>query len=273
MLDIFNKKALSQAQAALANTQAKLDSQVKKTKTAAIIGGSTTAAATALAGILHFGLGQGRKLNREKIRNFDSVVEERDRVIGENNSLKTALAGEQSLRELAIGDGDNLVNAINSRNAEYMVQAVADHRRFRKEIYGDATTDSLRTSIELFNKYVEQLEKADTAEKKDATDTAEKKDADDTDAAKKNAEESKKAEAIKNAEIARNTACQKANELNTAYEAAKTAHDAIANDATKSADEKAAAKKTMDDAKTALDAAEAEFKKAEQALKALQNNG
>lgn len=272
-MDIFNTKKLAAAQAALANAEAKVHAQEKKTKSAMIIGGSTTAVAAALGAFAHFGLGQGRKLNRDKIKNYDQVVEERDRVIGEKNKVEAALKEENAMKMIAIGDADNLANAINSRDPEYMVKAKDDHKRFRKEIYGDATTDSLRTSIELFNKYVEQLEKADTAEKKDAAETAEKKDADDTDAAKKNAEESKKAEAIKNAEAVRNAACQKANELNTAYEAAKTAHDAIANDATKSADEKAAAKKTMDDAKTALDAAEAEFKKAEQALKALQNNG
>ena len=281
-MDLFNKKALAAAQAALANAEAKVYAQEKKTKSAMIIGGSTTAVAAALGAFAHFGLGQGRKLNRDKIKNYDQVVEERDRVIGEKNKVEAALKEENAMKMIAIGDADNLVNAINSRDPEYMVKAKDDHKRFRKEIYGDATTDSLRTSIELFNKYVEQLEKADTAEKKDAAETAEKKDAaetaekkdaDDTDAAKKKVEESKKAEAIKNAEAVRNAACQKANELNTAYEAAKTAHDAIANDATKSADEKAAAKKTMDDAKTALDAAEAEFKKAEQALKALQNNG
>lgn len=273
MMDIFGKKKIAELSAALANEQAKSSAQEKKTRTAAIIGGSTTAATAAAAVAVHFVFGSGKKINKQKLAKYDQVVEERDRVIDENSSLKTALAGEQSLKALAIGDADNLANAINSRDPEYMVKANNDHKRFRKEIYGDATEESLRNSMALFDQYIAALEKAAPATPAatittatNATPAATITAATNATPAVTNAEN----EELKAAKAAFDTACQKANELKTSYETARDAYDKIVNDATKQPDEKAVAKKTMDDAKTALDAAEANLKKAEDDLKALQ---
>ena len=63
MLDIFNTKKLEAAKAQLANSQAQIKAQEKKTRTAIIAGSSTTGVAVA-AIATHFLFGNGKKINR-----------------------------------------------------------------------------------------------------------------------------------------------------------------------------------------------------------------
>ena len=179
MLDIFNTKKLSQAQAALANTQAKLDSQAKKTKTAAIIGGSTTGAAAVVAGLCFFT--GGRKINRSKIKNFDSVVEERDNAITAKvaadtkiSTLETEKKGLESTCELLAGSAYNVqVAAVAATNGAIkgnstFQRACYDHDLLVKKTFNakdDAEFMKLRENLyKSFTDSITELEKLDDVE-------------------------------------------------------------------------------------------------------------
>ena len=84
---ITSKKALEAAKTALANSQAQIKAQEKKTRTAIIAGSASTGAAVA-AIAAHFVFGNGRKIQRDKIKNYDSVVEERNKAIDDATDLK-----------------------------------------------------------------------------------------------------------------------------------------------------------------------------------------
>ena len=158
MLDMFNTKKLSQAQAALANTQAQLANQAKKTKTAAIIGSSTTAAAAVVAGVLHFGLGRGNKKVKEKINNYDQIVEERNTALGEITGLKTRCEYAENLAITADGCCQKLANSIRTKNSEEMHAAMEGHKAIHKEIFGDISEASFNAAVAAYDAFVKSLQ-------------------------------------------------------------------------------------------------------------------
>ena len=269
MLDLFNKKALAEAQIKIANAEAKAEANSKKFKTAVIAGSSTTGAAVA-AIAAHFVFGNGRKLNRDKIKNFDQVVEERDGAITEKAKVEAAnkqlaefkAAADTEIKQLKstvdvmTASGFNLIEA-NEKAIEGDVaawnNAVANHEKLAARIYKPKTNEDfakLRNNLmKTFNDTINELEKAEEES------TEEK------------AAEEAKAEAIKNAEAVKNAACQKAADAKAAFDTAEAALNAVADPNNIPTD----IQKAYDDTKAALDAAEEELKKAEEDLKALQN--
>ena len=155
MLDIFNKKALSQAQAALANTQAKLDSQAKKTKTAAIIGGSTTGAAAVVAGICFFT--GGRKINREKIKNFDSVVEERNKSLDEVAGLKAKCAHAEALAVAADGCCFRMAAAFTAGDDAVVNEVKQGHSKIHEEIFGETSQNTVNAAVAAYDEFIKSL--------------------------------------------------------------------------------------------------------------------
>ena len=179
MLDIFNKKAIEEMSAKLANAEAKVASQAKKTKTAAIIGGSTTGAAAVVAGLCFFT--GGRKINRSKIKNFDSVVEERDNAItakvaadAKISSLETEKKGLESTCELLAGSAYNVqVAAVAATNGAIkgnstFQRACYDHDLLVKKTFNakdDAEFMKLRENLfKSFTDSITELEKLDDVE-------------------------------------------------------------------------------------------------------------
>lgn len=155
MLDIFNKKALSQAQAALANTQAKLDSQVKKTKTAAIIGGSTTGAAAVVAGICFFT--GGRKINRSKLKNYDNVLEERNKSLDEVAGLKAKCAHAEALAVAADGCCFRMAAAFTAGDDAVVNEVKQGHSKIHEEIFGETSQNTVNAAVAAYDEFIKSL--------------------------------------------------------------------------------------------------------------------
>lgn len=175
MLDLFNKKALAEAQIKIANAEAKAEANSKKFKTAVIAGSSTTGAAVA-AIAAHFVFGNGRKLNRDKIKNFDSVVEERDTAIGERNEAVSKVEGLnnkvkalENTVETVTASGYNLIEAngklIDEGDLNAWNKAVEAHENITAKVFGTRTPedlDKLRANLrKSFETTLKELEKAD----------------------------------------------------------------------------------------------------------------
>ena len=187
------KKADLEAQAIkLSNAEAKAEANSKKFKTATIAGSATTG--TAVAAIAaHFLLGNGRKVNRDKIKNFDSVVEERDAAVtarvaadakvasleADKKNLETEKKGLESTCELLAGSAYNIqVAASNATGGKIeendtFRRACYDHDLLVKKVFNpkdDAEFMKLRNKLyKSFTDSIKELEKLDTAE----TETAE----------------------------------------------------------------------------------------------------
>ena len=185
------KKSELEAQATkLANAQAKADTNAKKFKTAAIIGGSTTGAAAVVAGLCFFT--GGRKINRSKIKNFDSVVEERDNAItakvaadAKISALETEKKGLESTCELLAGSAYNVqVAAVTATNGAIkgnstFQRACYDHDLLVKKTFNakdDAEFMKLRENLfKSFTDSITELEKLDDVEETETKENTETK--------------------------------------------------------------------------------------------------
>lgn len=225
----------------LANAQAQVRSQEKKTRTAAIIGGSTTAATAAAAIVAHKLFGTGKKINKEKLNNYDQVVEERDRVIGEKATLAKDLDSRTLERDAAMASGHKLVIAAETRDGKALNAAIAEHKYFSDMLYGKegCTAEKVKERIDMFDAFLEELHKAD---KTPATPAAPATPATATEAD------------LKAAQDAFNAACKKAGDAKNALEAAKAAEP----------------NGDHSDLEAAFEAANKELEDADKALKALQ---
>lgn len=228
----------------LANAQAQVRSQEKKTRTAAIIGGSTTAATAAAAIVAHKLFGTGKKINKEKLNNYDQVVEERDRVIGEKATLAKDLDSRTLERDAAMASGHKLVIAAETRDGKALNAAIAEHKYFSDMLYGKegCTAEKVKERIDMFDAFLEELHKAD---KTPATPAAPA-----TPATPATATEAD----LKAAQDAFNAACKKAGDAKNALEAAKAAEP----------------NGDHSDLEAAFEAANKELEDADKALKALQ---
>ena len=184
----ITKKADLEAQATkLANAQAQAEAANKKFKTATITGSATTGAAVA-AIAAHFLLGNGRKVNRDKIKNFDSVVEERDAAVtarvaadakvtsleADKKNLETEKKGLESTCELLAGSAYNVqVAAVAATNGAIkgnstFQRACYDHDLLVKKTFNakdDAEFMKLRENLfKSFTDSITELEKLDDVE-------------------------------------------------------------------------------------------------------------
>ena len=276
MLDIFNKKALSQAQAALANTQAKLDSQAKKTKTAAIIGGSTTAAAAVVAGITFFT--GGRKINRNKIKNYDNIVEERNAAIDEVAGLKAKCAHAEALAVAADGCCCKLSAAIDSKDPAEIYAAKQGHKQIHASIFGDASQESVNAAVKAYEDFIKSLndqnaqnnQNDQNAQNNQNDQNAQNNQNDQNDQNAQNNQQNQNDQAQKIADAQRvyGEACAKAGAAKMALDTAKAVLD-TAKSASPEADVKDL-EKAVTEAQATFDAANKELEEAYAALNALQ---
>ena len=232
----------------LANAQAQAEAANKKTK-AAIIAGSSTTGATVAAIAAHFIFGNGRKLNRDKIKNYDSVIEERDRAIEEKNSAKKDLDNRTIERDAAMASGHKMVIAAETGDGAALNAAIEEHKTYSGWLYGKEgnSPEKVKERIDMFNAMLDEMRKADQTA---TTNTATTTPATTTNTATAEAD-------LKTAKAAYDAACKKAGNAKNALEAAKTA-DPTGDHS---------------DLEDAFDAANKELEEADKALKALQNNG
>ena len=276
MLDIFNKKALEAAKAQLANTQAKLDSQAKKTKTAAIIGGSTTAAAAVVAGITFFT--GGRKINREKIKNYELVVEERNKAL--HDAAESAAKAEHATNMAVTADGCcfRMSAAFDSGDESVINEVKQNHLKIHETIFGETSQNTVNAAVAVYDEFIKSLnaqnqqqpqnpvpqQKNDPApqQKNDPAPQQKNDPAPTTPAAP--------TEALKAAQAKRNAACKKAGDAKTALENAQKNLNAAKT--TDSTGDHSALEKAVAEAKAAFDAANKELVDADAALKDIQAN-
>ena len=263
MLDIFNKKALSQAQAALANTQAKLDSQAKKTKTAAIIGGSTTGAAAVVAGICFFT--GGRKINREKIKNFDSVVEERNKSLDEVAGLKAKCAHAEALAVAADGCCFRMAAAFTAGDDAVVNEVKQGHSKIHEEIFGETSQNTVNAAVAAYDEFIKSLN-AQNQNNQQPQNTAQNQIPQNA----QNAQNAQNDQKIADAQKKYGEACAKAGAAKMALDMAKAVLDTAKSESPE-ADVKGL-EKAVTEAQTAFDAADKELVDADAALKALQAN-
>ena len=266
MLDIFNKKALSQAQAALANTQAKLDSQAKKTKQAAIIGGSTTAAAAVVAGVLHFGIGKGNKKVKEKLNNYDLIVEERNKAIDDATGLKAERDHAINMAIAADGCCQKLANSIRTKNSEEMHAAMEGHKAIHKEIFGDISEESFNAAVAAYDEFIKSLTAQDQQNAQNAQ-IPQNNQIPQNDQNAQNAQNDQ-AQKIADAQRVYGEACAKAGTAKMALDTAKAVLD-TAKSTSPEADVKEL-EKAVTEAQATFDAANKELEEAYAALNALQ---
>ena len=251
MLDIFNNKKLAAAQAALANTQAQLANQAKKTKTAAIIGGSTTGAAAVIAGVCF--LTGGRKANREKIKNYDLITEERNKALDEIAGLEAKCKHAENLAIAADGCCCKLSAAIDSKDPAEIYAAKQGHKQIHASIFGDVSQESVNAAVAAYDEFIKSLT-AQNAQNAQNNQNA----------------QNDQAQKIADAQNRYNDACAKAGAAKTAFENAEkklAAAKASAPDGDHKDLEAA-----VNAAKAAFDAADKELVDAKSALDALQAN-
>ena len=158
MLGFTSKKALEEMSVKLTNAQEMLNTQTKKTKQAVIIGGSTTAAAAVVAGVLHFGLGRGNKKVKEKINNYDLIIEERNKALEDVADLTTKYKHATNMAIASDGCCQKLANSIRTKNSEEMHAAMEDHKAIHKEIFGDISDESFNAAVAAYDAFVKTLE-------------------------------------------------------------------------------------------------------------------
>ena len=252
MLDIFNKKALSQAQAALANTQAKLDSQVKKTKTAAIIGGSTTGAAAVVAGICFFT--GGRKINREKIKNYDLVVEERNKAL--HDAAESAAKAEHATNMAVTADGCcfRMSAAFDSGDESVINEVKQNHMKIHETIFGETSQNTMNAAVAAYDEFIKSLNAQNQQQPQQKNDPVPQQ----------------KNDQIADAQAKRNAACKKAGDAKTALENAQKALDTAKT--TEPAGDHSALEAAVNTAQDAFNTANKELEEADKALKDIQAN-
>ena len=266
MLDIFNKKALSQAQAALANTQAKLDSQAKKTKTAAIIGGSTTGAAAVVAGICFFT--GGRKINRSKLKNYDNVLEERNKSLDEVAGLKAKCAHAEALAVAADGCCFRMAAAFTAGDDAVVNEVKQGHSKIHEEIFGETSQNTVNAAVAAYDEFIKSLN-AQNQNNQQPQNTAQNQIPQNAQNAQ-NDQNAQNAQKIADAQKKYGEACAKAGAAKTAFENAEkklAAAKASAPDGDHKDLEAA-----VNTAKAAFDAADKELVDAKSTLDALQAN-
>ena len=201
----ITKKSELEAQAIkLSNAEAKAEANAKKFKTSVIAGSASTGAAAA-AIAAHFLLGNGRKVQRNKIKNFDSVVEERDNAITAKvaadtkiSNLETEKKGLESTCELLAGSAYNVqVAAVAATNGAIkgnstFQRACYDHDLLVKKTFNakdDAEFMKLRENLfKSFTDSITELEKLDDVEETKTEENTETKTEEATEEKKKTEE-------------------------------------------------------------------------------------
>ena len=157
MLDIFNTKKLEAAKAQLANSQAQIKAQEKKTRTAIIAGSSTTGVAVA-AIATHFLFGNGKKINRNKLKNYDNVLEERNAAIDEVADLKAKYQHATNMAIVADGCCCRLSAAIDSKDPAEIYAAKQGHKQIHASIFGEVSQESVNAAVAAYDEFIKSLQ-------------------------------------------------------------------------------------------------------------------
>ena len=277
MLDIFNKKALEEMSTKLANSQAQIKAQEKKTRTAIIAGSSTTGVAAA-AIAAHFIFGSGKKINRNKIKNFDNIVEERNNALNEVTGLKAKCEHAENLAIAADGCCCKLSAAIDSKDPAEIYAARQGHAKIHASIFGEVSQESVNAAVAAYDEFIKSLQN-DQNQNQIPQDQNQNQQPQNNQQSQNNQQpqnnqipqnQNDQAQKIADAQNRYNDACAKAGAAKTAFENAEKK----LTDAKKSApdgdhkDLEAA----VNTAKAAFDAADKELVDAKSALDALQAN-
>ena len=262
------KKSELEAQATkLANAQAKADTNAKKFKTAVITGSATTGAAAVVAGVLHFGLGRGNKKVKEKINNYELVVEERNKSLEEITNIKAERDCAINMAIASDGCCHKLATAIDTHNYEEMYAAVEGHKAIHKELFKDISEESFNAAVAAYDEFIKSL----TAQDQQNAQNAQNDQNAQIPQNNQNAQipqNNQNAQKIAEAQKKYGEACAKVGATRSILDTAKAVLD-TAKSASPEADVKELVK-AVTEAQTAFDAAEREFKEADAALKALQ---
>ena len=253
------KKSELEAQATkLANAQAKADTNAKKFKTAVITGSATTGAAAA-AVAAHFIFGSGKKINRNKLKNYDNIVEERNAAIDEVAGLKAKCAHAEALAVAADGCCCRMSAAIDSKDPAEIYAAKQGHKQIHASIFGEVSQESVNAAVAAYDEFIKSLN-AQNQNDQAQNDQAQ------NDQIPQN--QNDQAQKIADAQNRYNDACAKAGAAKTAFENAEkklAAAKASAPDGDHKDLEAA-----VNTAKAAFDKLDKEMADADAALKALQ---
>ena len=244
MLDIFNTKKLEAAKAQLANSQAQIKAQEKKTRTAIIAGSSTTGVAVA-AIATHFLFGNGKKINRDKLKNYDNIIEERNAAIDEVAGLKAKCAHAEALAVAADGCCCRMSAAIDSKDPAEIYAAKQGHKQIHASIFGDVSQESVNAAVKAYEDFIKSLND-------------------------QNAQNAQNDQNAQNAQNRYNDACAKAGAAKTAFENAEKKL-AAAKKSDPNGDHKDL-EAAVNTAKAAFDKLDKDMADAGAALKALQAN-
>ena len=260
------KKSELDAQATkLANAEAKAASQAKKTRTTAIIGGSTTAAAAVVAGVLHFGIGKGNKKVKEKLNNYDLIVEERNKAIDDATGLKAERDRAINLAIASDGCCHKLAAAIDAHDGKEMHTAIEGHKSIHKELFNDISEESFNAAVAAYDEFIKSLTAQDQQNAQNAQIPQNNQNAQNAQIPQNQNDQAQK---IADAQNRYNDACAKAGAAKTAFENAEkklAAAKASAPDGDHKDLEAA-----VTEAKTAFDAADKELTDAKTILETLQ---
>ena len=268
MLDIFNTKKLEATKTALANAQAQAAANAKKTKTAAIIGGSTTAAAAAVAGLCFFT--GGRKINRNKLKNYDNILEERNKAIDDATNFKTRCEYAENLAVAADGCCQKLANSIRTKNSEEMHAAMEGHNAIHKEIFGDISEESFNAAVAAYDEFIKSLTAQDQQNAQIPQNNQNAQNAQIPQNNQNAQNQNDQAQKIADAQNRYNDACAKAGAAKTAFENAEK--KLAAAKASNSTGDHSALEAAVTAAKAAFEAADKERVDAKNTLDALQAN-
>ena len=159
MLGFTIKKTqeIEAAKTALINAQAKAEANAKKFKTA-VIAGSTSTGAAAAAIAAHFIFGNGKKINRNKLKNYDNIVEERNNALNEVNGLKAKCEHAEALAIAADGCCCRMSAAIDSKDPAEIYAAKQGHKQIHASIFGDVSQESVNAAVAAYDEFIKSLQ-------------------------------------------------------------------------------------------------------------------
>ena len=269
MLDIFNTKKLEAAKAQLANSQAQIKAQEKKTRTAIIAGSSTTGVAVA-AIATHFLFGNGKKINRNKLKNYDNVLEERNAAIDEVADLKAKYQHATNMAIVADGCCCRLSAAIDSKDPAEIYAAKQGHKQIHASIFGEVSQESVNAAVAAYDEFIKSLQNNQNDQIPQNNQIPQNQQNAQNNQISQNNQNAQNAQNIADAQNRYNDACAKAGAAKTAFEnAEKKLTDAKTADPDGDHKDLEAAVNT---AKAAFEAADKELVDAKNTLDALQAN-
>ena len=279
MLGFTIKKTqeIEAAKTALINAQAKAQATEKKFKTAVITGTSTTAAAAVVAGVLHFGLGRGNKKVKEKINNYELVVEERNKSLEEITNIKAERDHAINMAIAADGCCFRMAAAFTAGDDAVINEVKQGHSKIHEEMFGETSQNTVNAAVAAYDEFIKSLnaqnqnqipQNNQNAQNDQNAQNNQNNQNDQNDQNAQNNQNDQNAQKIADAQRVYGEACAKAGAAKMALDTAKAVLD-TAKSASPEADVKEL-EKAVTEAQATFDAANKELEEAYAALNALQ---